>query len=795
MAVTRRQSGKLPPPRFSLSPVKSPATTRKRRRPSKAPEVDEEDLWMSDLTDLEDSDVEEEKQVEALPEVEMTTPSRPSKRRKVEEIMSDEVLGSSTIQTLFPGHDLHSMPLDILLEVYAYLYPVDLLNVSRTCKGLRTFLLSRTSIKVWRKARQRILPPPPDCPSDISEPHYADLLWGNSCQVCGEEGVELRTVFEFKRRFCGNCAKKLISTASGFSGKYQTYDQEVRALVPSVESCADDNRLWIEYWHPDVVRIGTKFAELQKAAHLQVECAAKAIFDKQKADWYENAQTAKNFGQECVLWMYKCQDARRRDLEDRCEKFQTIVAPYLTTRGYHPSDIKAAFSRFSPGKFASFFKQEFTKDVLDEVYEMLSPYLNEYREARHHVEHEAAINARRELLKSKFIAFTDSKRPIDSLRLFQNGRIYKHLWSWPGVSNILFAPRETEVGSDEVEPIVQQFPLILQDWKEKSVPGRSQLHALLPKSFGETSNGNLAVSTPIDSLKAVDLATAVFLCSKCSTQDRFRKVLFGYEYSVTHRHGVSNLQFSEKGSQAVVSLMQLVGLNPKTTTPFDLDALNPRFICTQCTKKASKWSTSKALNWRQCVIHFLESQHEPTWRVLTVEEADQVKSQEKPDVRDDMPFWLCNHCTPLPRAPSSINLKTKNDVLAHLLETHNIRIPVDREDYFYDPAKADSWCQRKPTWFRFVAQDLPPVSMSGSNANTNNYDNITDVAVTMDSTASQLEVQQKAPALERYVCLKCVQKRKKVAHGYSMDGLMSHMKDKHKNAEPAMGSDYEVLMS
>ncbi len=59
--------------------------------------------------------------------------------------------------------------------------PEDLLNLARTSAGLRELLMSKASKPIWEAARtvQGI----PECPSDLSDPQYADLLFGKGCSV------------------------------------------------------------------------------------------------------------------------------------------------------------------------------------------------------------------------------------------------------------------------------------------------------------------------------------------------------------------------------------------------------------------------------------------------------------------------------------------------------------------------------------------------------------------------------------------------------------------------------------
>ncbi|KAG7090331.1 hypothetical protein E1B28_009450 [Marasmius oreades] len=71
-------------------------------------------------------------------------------------------------------------PLDIFIEVFKYLGPRDILYLSRTTKAFRAFLMTSSSLPVWRTARENISDLPP-LPTDLNEPQYASLLFDNHC--------------------------------------------------------------------------------------------------------------------------------------------------------------------------------------------------------------------------------------------------------------------------------------------------------------------------------------------------------------------------------------------------------------------------------------------------------------------------------------------------------------------------------------------------------------------------------------------------------------------------------------
>ncbi|KLO04423.1 hypothetical protein SCHPADRAFT_840592 [Schizopora paradoxa] len=80
---------------------------------------------------------------------------------------------------------LLKMPMEIFTEVSValiHISPGDLLSLARTSADLRAILMSKSSKRVWDAAR-RVQGTIPPCPSDLSEPQYADLLFGKGCSV------------------------------------------------------------------------------------------------------------------------------------------------------------------------------------------------------------------------------------------------------------------------------------------------------------------------------------------------------------------------------------------------------------------------------------------------------------------------------------------------------------------------------------------------------------------------------------------------------------------------------------
>lgn len=67
-------------------------------------------------------------------------------------------------------------------QIFGYLGPMDLLNLARSSKDFRSFLMKRSSAMIWKVSQLNVEEFPP-CPADMSEPAYANLMFDAHCHV------------------------------------------------------------------------------------------------------------------------------------------------------------------------------------------------------------------------------------------------------------------------------------------------------------------------------------------------------------------------------------------------------------------------------------------------------------------------------------------------------------------------------------------------------------------------------------------------------------------------------------
>lgn len=70
----------------------------------------------------------------------------------------------------------------MIIQVFSHLEPLDLLHLARTTKMLRGMLMKRRNASLWKTARANV--GLPDCPEDVPEPLYVNLVFCAYCHVC-----------------------------------------------------------------------------------------------------------------------------------------------------------------------------------------------------------------------------------------------------------------------------------------------------------------------------------------------------------------------------------------------------------------------------------------------------------------------------------------------------------------------------------------------------------------------------------------------------------------------------------
>ena len=159
-----------------------------------------------------------------------------------------------------------------------------------------------------------------------------------------------------------------------------------------------------------------------------------------------------------------------------------------------------------------------------------------------------------------------------------------------------------EVQPAEWDHVADQLPQSLSEWMSEH---RDLYTSLLPShaqgARSEAMTIRLLSDPSIDSLRhgaanfagPLDLATSVFREMKSELTLIGRDICYAW--------GVKGLQleFSERGAEAVNALLRVLQLDPTSTTVCTLEQLGIRFICGSCPQDIAEGY----LSWRSCVSH------------------------------------------------------------------------------------------------------------------------------------------------------------------------------------------------
>jgi len=192
----------------------------------------------------------------------------------------------------------------------------------------------------------------------------------------------------------------------------------------------------------------------------------------------------------------------------------------------------------------------------------------------------------------------------------------------------------------------------------------------------------------------LDLAISVFRHLDSNTIHIGRDVCHAWKLK-------GELEFLERGAEAARALLELLKLDPMTTTASMLDQLDRHFVCASCPGERD-WLHRP---WKSCIMHFIdcsETDHpSPEWHMVCPDEAGRTCMSLSYPPRAQT--WLCNRCSdylaPEPNPFVSIffgvtlRAGSKEDAIKHVQTEHNVDDPaidVDLFAYPYPPPMSSS---------------------------------------------------------------------------------------------------------
>ncbi|KAJ3755728.1 hypothetical protein EV360DRAFT_85641 [Lentinula raphanica] len=485
------------------------------------------------------------------------------------------------------------VPLDIIYEIFSYLETSDLLTLARTTRDLRSTLMSKTSEFMWRTARLNLDDLPP-LPKDLSEPQYADLLFGTHCYaVYPHSGLFVHGAADLvlSKRECHEHIHFVPRIQS--RGNRYPYLQSLRRAQP--QDYRDANILPREVI-PGIFREHSKSTPARHVGHTALTMRLRDEYDsltdeEEITAWvtrkWEEEEAIRTHGQLCHKW-YSDMLQKREDrlLEER----KDAILRNLEDWGLR-EEAEIIINSPNPRLFLKHEgvdePKKLTTHAWNQMKEELVELLSDHRERRiAEIVKAAALERYEKLHKSynEIVTNVDFREPFPLAEDVLDDQVCEELvWN---------TPPEIDLTSDFLSLQIAQFmPSFIQRWKSAKV-------LELVNKIKEV--------VPTFAMSDLQLATTIFRCGRCSRKMHFpemfyhrccreplssnhsRMKIFTEKSPLFQRKAPWNSSFIHlyNGPSMIVvqDVIKACGLEPETASIHDLYAAHPLIECLHCAR-------------------------------------------------------------------------------------------------------------------------------------------------------------------------------------------------------------------
>ncbi|KAJ3740507.1 hypothetical protein DFH05DRAFT_1529107 [Lentinula detonsa] len=527
------------------------------------------------------------------------------------------------------------VPLDVILEVFCYLDPGDLLRLARTSKDLRGILMSKTSESIWCIARGNVEGLPP-CPVDLNEPQYAHLLFESYCHICMHSGRRETILWKFRMRSCKRC---LWTFPSAYIDNAYYNDHPLSILYrhldilprESVQRRSSHRREQIGH---------TEIAERYKTEYdaLETEDDRKAWLTRKSQERLAIA----NHSELCESWHRTRLEVRADELNDiRMERKEAILTRLeeIGWRAEAEKIMDAPFHRIDPFSDHKSVKQ--SKKLTDHgwhyIKDELVKLLSDHKAARLAQERSRLLSSRVSSFQKIYnVIFSeyDLRNPFPSIGdIFINKVFEALIWDTP----------EDEALTDATirSKLLEHLPSIIAEWRAAKI---QELVEIMKKSH------------PTATADDLHLATTVFECKACYGNPLYYPQMFYHRCCIHNRNlrlnnervlpficdgpwTSTSIDFSDRYSNRARTIVEACSVDPTTTTFNDICAANPLIECLTCKRDPPVWDAGRYfMRWPLPILH--DSGHDLNVNNLGEEEGKNIVAFE-PSIRSESCSPIC----------------------------------------------------------------------------------------------------------------------------------------------------------
>ncbi|KAJ7593146.1 hypothetical protein C8J56DRAFT_930498 [Mycena floridula] len=545
---------------------------------------------------------------------------------------------------------LARMPLDVLLEISSNLgSSYDLLQLSRVCHRMHKELLLKATAGAWRSARRN--DELPGLPGFISEPAWAQLVYGSECSLCGLNMGMYNLDWMLFKRLCKLCeSQKTLQLVPPLS--------PLQAIVASlVPYRSHDQTCLLEDYNITLAYI-SKANATQKESFIAMRSVE---LEKQKM-----------ISIDCTVWS----ERKTHELEKfRRTEREIFFRGKLIVLGYEKQLAVV------PDPNHQYLVLKNNAKLVNGLALKPSTWSKSQGEA-------VAMMNRIEEYQRKMLA-------IETLRLFKISTLpYRHFLPDPvdfcnlrEIHSILEQPWNMEITLESFDPVKTLLPTVCAAWAERK-------KAVLQARTGVN----------------VNLATSILYCKACHTKFWLESSIGFYPEFLSHmclsrrkrsrdvgltvscrflqskqipelEEGClwtcDRLRVDPKMQRRMCEIIIAGNLDPETATIDDMDNLQVLFGCQTCQNGRGYFG------WRRAIEHTLSGRHNKIsipvhW--ITKPAVDFSPSTSLLHLGiENLPVWNCVLCLDTPDAVPATSLL---GIKEHLRDSHLVHQPFDNIHFF-----------------------------------------------------------------------------------------------------------------
>ncbi|KAI0667087.1 hypothetical protein C8Q78DRAFT_1056442 [Trametes maxima] len=301
---------------------------------------------------------------------------------------------------------LPEMPIEIQDMIFHDLGPQDLLNLSRTCKRVRSHFLSRENERLWKAAIENAPEGLPAQPPWLSAPAFVHLLYSQFCHNCGTSNIR-KVQFGTFIRLCSTCIQE---RTVWFKEPFASVDDLERQTWPCTSlSLAELEKMMPVLEQTENARSPKKNRLLKESVALLIEAFRESVKKKERYQYFKEAcETIRRdyaarlpYAKALNRWLHEQEYDRKSELDVARQKRFDLIISRLRANGW---DKELEYL----GEYGvnEMFKlpivrqsSKLTDGAWNKVLAVLDPFLVSIREERLNAQIKAALKSRMKVLR------------------------------------------------------------------------------------------------------------------------------------------------------------------------------------------------------------------------------------------------------------------------------------------------------------------------------------------------------------------------------------------------------------